>query len=93
MKRTLLTFTLFMASVLALCAENLSEGPWYNRYINGLNRLPAHATSYSYETADQALACDRNASRIESLNGTWKFNFAADTDDVVGPYGKLFMKK
>ena len=71
--------TLCFISALALSAENLSEGPWYNRYINGLNRLPAHVTSYSYKTADEALACDREASRIESLNGTWKFMFAADT--------------
>ena len=82
MRRNLLILTLCFISALALSAENLSEGPWYNRYINGLNRLPAHVTSYSYKTADEALACDREASCIESLNGTWKFMFAADTKDA-----------
>ena len=82
MKRNLLALALCVFSVHSLFAENLNEGPWYNRYINGLNRLPAHATSYSYESAEQALAFDRNASRIESLNGTWKFMFAVDTKDA-----------
>ena len=82
MKRYLLTTALFMVSVLALFAGNLSEGPWYNPYINGLNRLPARATSYSYKTVADALACDRDASRIASLNGTWKFMFAADSKDA-----------
>ena len=82
MKRYLSAIALFMASVLAISAENLSEGPWYNYYINALNRLPARATSYSYQTAADALAGNRDASRIESLNGTWKFMFAADTKDA-----------
>ena len=82
MKAHLLTLALCILSAISLSAENLSEGPWYNYNINGLNRLPAHATSYSYKTADEALAFDRNASRIESLNGTWKFMFAADTKEA-----------
>ena len=73
MKAHLLTLALCILSAISLSAENLSEGPWYNYNINGLNRLPAHTTSYSYKTADEALAFDRNASRIESLNGTWKY--------------------
>ena len=61
-----------------MAAEDLSQGPWFNRYINGLNRLPAHATSYSYPDVSAALAGDRDASRIASLNGTWKFMFVPD---------------
>ena len=66
----------------ASAKENLAEGPWYNRYVNGVNRLPARATSYSYPDAETALAGDREASRIASLNGTWKFSFVADSKDA-----------
>ena len=78
----LLTSLLLVSTAVCSYAENLSEGPWYNLYVNGINRLPARATSYSYQSADDALACDRDASRIESLNGTWKFMFAADTKEA-----------
>ena len=69
---------LFLFSALSLSAEDLSKGPWFNHYVNGVNREPARATSYSFETAEDALACDRDASRMVSLNGTWKFAFAED---------------
>ena len=82
MNRNLLALALCVFSVHSLFAENLNEGPWYNRYVNGVNRIVAHATSYSYQTAEDALACNREASRIESLNGTWKFMFAPDTKEA-----------
>ena len=59
-------------------AQNLKEGPWFNYNVNGINRLPARATSYSYDDQAKALAGDREASRMVSLNGTWKFKFAED---------------
>ena len=51
---------------------------WYDNHVNGINRLEARATSYSYASAEDALACDREVSRIKSLNGTWKFQFVED---------------
>ena len=59
-------------------AQNLKEGPWFNYNVNGINRLPPRATSYSYDDQAKALAGDREASRMVSLNGTWKFKFAED---------------
>ncbi len=51
--------------------------PWEDPQINGINRMPARATSYSYATVDQALKRDyKNSDRYQSLNGTWKFNYA-----------------
>ena len=59
-------------------AQNLNEGPWFNHHVNEINRLPARATSYSYDDQAKALAGDRDNSRMVSLNGTWKFKFAED---------------
>ena len=78
MKLTLLASLLLALPLSVAASEDLSEGPWYNQYVNGINRLPSRATSYSYADPADALACDRQASRIVSLNGTWKFSFAED---------------
>ena len=44
--------------------------------MNSINRLPARANSY--ESEQDALALDRDASRMKLLNGMWKFHFAAE---------------
>ena len=63
--------------ILALSVSLYAE-PWQNQYVNGMNRLPARATSYSYATEADALTNDRENSRMVSLNGVWKFRFAED---------------
>ena len=63
--------------ILALSVSLYAE-PWQNQYVNGMNRLPARATSYSYATEADALTNDRENSRMASLNGVWKFCFAED---------------
>lgn len=70
---------LFLASLAQLHARSLEEGPWYNQYVNSISRLPARATSYSYDSEADALTCDRSLARIHSLNGLWKFSFAENT--------------
>ena len=59
-------------------AQTLEEGPWFDYHVNGINRLPARATSYSFDDQAKALAGDREEARMVSLNGTWKFKFAED---------------
>ena len=59
-------------------AQTLSEGPWFDYNVNGINRLPARATSYSFDDHAKALDGDRDDSRMISLNGSWKFKFAED---------------
>lgn len=49
-----------------------------DQFVNALRRLPARATSYSYSSEQDALAGDRTLSRIQSLDGVWKFRFAED---------------
>ncbi|WP_431123726.1 glycoside hydrolase family 2 TIM barrel-domain containing protein [Flagellimonas flava] len=70
----------FMA-VLCLLATwtALSQSPndWENPLVTSINKLPARATSVSFPDEAMALKGDRKASpRYQSLNGTWKFNFA-----------------
>lgn len=77
MKRTLFFLCSLICCILA-GAQTLSEGPWYNHYVNGINRLPARATSYSFDDEAKALDGNREASRMVSLNGTWKFKFVED---------------
>lgn len=77
MKRTVLFLCSLVCCILA-SAQTLSEGPWYNHYVNGINRLPARATSYSFDDEAKALDGNREASRMVSLNGTWKFKLVED---------------
>ena len=48
----------------AALAQNLDEGPWFDHYVNGINRMPARATSYSFDDQAKALAGDREGSRM-----------------------------
>lgn len=77
MKRTFFFLCSLVCCILA-GAQTLSEGPWYNHYVNGINRLPARATSYFFDDEAKALDGNREASRMVSLNGTWKFKFVED---------------
>ncbi|HVS94500.1 MAG TPA: glycoside hydrolase family 2 TIM barrel-domain containing protein [Mucilaginibacter sp.] len=57
--------------------------PWEDQSIDGINRLPAHATAYSYKDIQDALTGDHEKSgRMMSLNGYWDFTYSpmpADT--------------
>ena len=62
---------------------------WENPKINGINRLPMSATSYSYETVEKALSDDREESTgFKSLNGTWKFHFAENASQTPNGFYK-----
>ncbi|GGO05976.1 hypothetical protein GCM10010969_32880 [Saccharibacillus kuerlensis] len=45
-----------------------------NPEIFQLNRLDAHASLIPYATSEEALRAEKGSSRIQSLNGTWKFH-------------------
>ncbi|WP_319501623.1 glycoside hydrolase family 2 TIM barrel-domain containing protein [uncultured Draconibacterium sp.] len=69
--------------VLSLCATTLfaQNKIWEDPAYIAKNKLPGRATSYSYESADDALDSNRETSRMISLNGTWKFNFVEKEED------------
>jgi len=53
------------------------QNDWENPRVIGINKLPARATMYSYASSKDALVMDKTKSeRVQSLNGTWKFNFS-----------------
>ena len=74
--------TAILLCTLAFCtSRNPAADGWdapADQHVNALHRLPARATSYSYETPQDALAGDRAQSRMMPLDGVWKFRFAED---------------
>ncbi|MFW5726124.1 MAG: glycoside hydrolase family 2 TIM barrel-domain containing protein, partial [Bacteroidota bacterium] len=75
--------TLILSSVLLSQQMNEFEDP----LVNGINRMPARATSISFESEEKALALDRKASaRYQSLNGDWNFHFSPTDKDAPGNF-------
>jgi beta-galactosidase len=70
---------------LAVIGLALSAGAfnndWENERMIEQGKMPSRATSYSYESAEDALKGDRSKARMVSLNGEWKFNFTPDSKD------------
>lgn len=57
--------------------------PWEDPAIDGINRLPAHATAYSFSNIQDALTGDREkSSRMMSLNGPWDFRYSPTPADT-----------
>jgi len=57
--------------------------PWEDPQVVGINRLPSHATLYPFPSTEGALSGGRDASPwIASLNGLWKFHFAASPSEA-----------
>lgn len=51
---------------------------WQNPRVTGVNTLPGHATAISYPDEERARqARDRDSPRFLSLDGIWRFHFAA----------------
>lgn len=63
--------------------------PWEDPRITEINRDLARATSYSFETASEAVVGDREqTSRYLNLNGEWDFNFAIKPADAPSDFYK-----
>lgn len=62
--------------------------PWEDQKIDGLNRMSAHATAYSYTDLQDALAGDRDKSRMQSLNGYWDFSYSPMPADTPAGFYK-----
>ena len=64
---------------------------WENQYITQKNRYPMHTPYGAYETVEQALAGNRNASRfVMDLNGYWKFKMYPSPEAVEAFYEENF---
>jgi beta-galactosidase len=56
--------------------------PWEDPLVNSINRDPSRATAYSFATVKDALAGNRDNSRMMLLNGDWDFKFALKPADA-----------
>ena len=66
-------------SATAKAAAQQLPPDWENELFFELNKLPARVPSYSFANADDALQMDREAARMQSLDGTWKFKYVGTT--------------
>ncbi|GAA4238731.1 beta-galactosidase LacZ [Postechiella marina] len=66
-----------------LCGMPLAfaQNDWENELMFEQNKLRSRVPSYSYLNHQDALKGDRNTSRIQSLNGTWKFKYVEKSSD------------
>lgn len=71
-------FLFFLLSSSVLIAQT---NDWEDPTFIARNKLPARATSYSFTSMEKALEGDRDQSRVLSLNGIWKFNYVASSED------------
>ena len=62
--------------------------PWEDPTIDGINRQAAHATAYSYSNLEDAIAGDRDKSRMMSLNGYWDFSYSPTPADTPAGFYK-----
>ncbi|WP_052825812.1 glycoside hydrolase family 2 TIM barrel-domain containing protein [Neotamlana nanhaiensis] len=73
-------FIVVLFPAILLAQNNIWEDP----RINQINRLPAKATFYSYETEALAKVNIReNANNFKSLNGDWKFYWVATPEEAL----------
>lgn len=65
--------------------SSLAAPPWEDPTVNGINRLPAHATMASYPSVEAALSGDSTTTPVRFLNGTWRFSFAPNCSGAPTP--------
>ncbi|MDN5202293.1 glycoside hydrolase family 2 TIM barrel-domain containing protein [Fulvivirgaceae bacterium BMA10] len=62
--------------------EEKEPRDWENQYVFNVNKEDARSSFYGFETEEQAMANDMNASQyFQSLNGTWKFHWSPKPAD------------
>lgn len=90
MKSTISLFTCFIL----LTIQSFSQMFEYkNPVVNGVNRLPMYATSYSFASEDAALNIDREQSgRVQKLNGKWLFHYSPVPEQAPKNFYKKQMK-
>ena len=56
---------------------------WENQYVTQRNRYPMHTPYGAYESVEQALSNNRNASAfVMSLNGLWRFRMYPSPEEA-----------
>jgi len=75
-----LSFTMLFCIIAAtVFSQNLPE--WQNPDVVEVNREDPHATRFSFDSFEQAVAGEKNTSvNFLTLNGTWSFHYADNPD-------------
>lgn len=68
--------------------KKYSFTPWEDPTITSLNRQPSRATAYSYTSLEDALAGNRDKSRLQLLNGNWNFKYAVNPSEAPKDFYK-----
>ncbi len=81
MKKYSILFTILMA-FLCLGCETKQQAEWEDPTVFQINREPARAHFFPFESEGLALKNDPTQSEyFQSLNGNWKFNFSPTPDE------------
>lgn len=73
--------SLFLGFLLSFSTLIMAQNDWENELVFEKNKLQARVPSYSFKNEKDALAGDRDKSRMQSLNGSWQFNFVDKSED------------
>ena len=76
-----------MLTTSSLFAQSFNE--WKDPNINEVNRAKMRATFTAYNTESAAKSFDKSNADVQSLNGTWKFNFAPNVESRDTDFFKL----
>ena len=77
------TFTFLLSLMLSFQFYAQIQNDWENPAVIGINKLPARATMYSFESETKALELHKeNSSRVKSLNGDWQFNWSPRPSEI-----------
>ena len=81
-KNSIVCVAVFLITLIVTqCCKGVIPPDWENELMFEQNKLPARVASSSFASANDALMADRTASRMKSLDGTWKFKYVPRTDD------------
>ena len=70
-------FLFLLANILFADTLRAATEPWQTADVNQINRLPARADFFAYESAEKAGTQDpAQSERYLSLNGTWRFRWS-----------------
>jgi len=82
MKKTVKTLILLLTVSFLSYAQQPEKTNWDNPDIVEFNKLPAHCTMIPFASESEAISNDYSLSPwYQSLNGTWKFNWARKPAD------------
>ena len=74
---------LFCCAICMACSVVSAEShDWENPEVIGINKLTGRVFSVPFATSEESLKTDwRDSSRVQLLNGTWKFHYAKSPED------------